>query len=200
MAELTLEQQVARLTAIEDIKQMKSQYCYYADHGYDPDGMASLFVEDAIWDGGDFGRYEGKAAIREFFVGIKDEIVFAIHPVMNPIITLDGDTANAKWCLIMWCTMMVDGQQGGPLVRRRIRRLPGQARRQVALQPHQGRGQVPGRARRRLGRPDRVGALLARYRLPPNPALRSSRSRTPPMPSWAGPKNAPVTVPASPAV
>ena len=108
MAELTLEQQVARLTAIEDIKQMKSQYCYYADHGYDPDGMASLFVEDAIWDGGDFGRYEGKAAIREFFVGIKDEIVFAIHPVMNPIITLDGDTANAKWCLIMWCTMIVN--------------------------------------------------------------------------------------------
>ena len=111
MAELTLEQQVARLTAIEDIKQMKSQYCYYADHGYDPDGMAGLFVEDAIWDGGDFGRYEGKAAIREFFVGIKDEIVFAIHPVMNPIITLDGDTANAKWCLIMWCTMMVDGRK-----------------------------------------------------------------------------------------
>ena len=61
MAELTLEQQVARLTDIEDIKQMKSQYCYYADHGYDPDGMASLFVEDAIWDGGDFGRYEGKS-------------------------------------------------------------------------------------------------------------------------------------------
>ena len=59
MTELTLEQQVQRLTDIEAIKQMKSQYCYYADHGYDPDGMVSLFVEDAIWDGGDFGRYEG---------------------------------------------------------------------------------------------------------------------------------------------
>ena len=111
MAELTLEEQVARLTAIEDIKRMKAQYCYYADHGYDPDGLASLFVEDARWDGGDFGVYEGKEAIREFFAGIKDDIVFAIHPVMNPIITVDGDTANAKWWLIMWCTMMVDGEK-----------------------------------------------------------------------------------------
>ena len=111
MTELTLEQQVQRLTDIEAIKQMKSQYCYYADHGYDPDGMVSLFVDDAIWDGGDFGRYEGLDEIREFFVGIKDEIVFAIHPVMNPIITIDGDTANARWWLIMWCTMMVDGEK-----------------------------------------------------------------------------------------
>ena len=111
MAELTLEQQVARLAAIEDIKQMKARYCHYADHGYDPDGLASLFVEDAHWDGGQFGVYEGREAIREFFTGIGDDIVFAIHPVMNPIITVAGDTANAKWWLIMWCTMMVDGRK-----------------------------------------------------------------------------------------
>ena len=36
MTELTLEQQVQRLTDIEAIKQMKSQYCYYADHGLRP--------------------------------------------------------------------------------------------------------------------------------------------------------------------
>ena len=96
MAELTLEQQVAKLTAIEDIKRMKARYCHYADHGYDPDGLASLFIEDAIWDGGAFGLYEGREAIRAFFAGIKDDIVFAIHPVMNPIITVDGDKANAK--------------------------------------------------------------------------------------------------------
>ena len=38
----------------------------------------------------------------------------------------------------------------------------------------------------------------AGHRRPAKPAFRSSRSRTPPMASWAGPKNAPVTVPASP--
>ena len=111
MTELTLEQQVARLAAIEDIKQMKAQYCAYADHGYDPEGMASLFTEDAIWDGGDFGRFEGVNAIKEFFSKISSDIVFAIHPVMNPIIMVDGDTANAKWWLIMWCTMNVEGRK-----------------------------------------------------------------------------------------
>lgn len=111
MANLTLTQQVERLTAIEDIKQMKAQYCAYADHDYDPEGMATLFVEDAIWDGGDFGRYEGVDAIKKFFSGISKDIVFAIHPVMNPIITVDGDTANAKWWLIMWCTMNIDGRK-----------------------------------------------------------------------------------------
>ena len=45
-----------------------------------------------------------------------------------------------------------------------------------------------------------VIAVAGGQRLPPNPALRSSRTRTPPMPSWDGPKNAPVTKPASPPV
>ncbi len=51
MSELTLEQQVARLTAIEDIKQMKARYCGYADDGYDPEGLASLFVEAEVFVG-----------------------------------------------------------------------------------------------------------------------------------------------------
>lgn len=44
----------------------------------------------------------------------------------------------------------------------------------------------------------RSGTRAGLQRLPPNPALRSSRTRTPPMPSWEVPKNAPVTRPASP--
>lgn len=44
----------------------------------------------------------------------------------------------------------------------------------------------------------RSGTRTGFQRLPPNPALRSSRTRTPPMPSWEVPKNAPVTRPASP--
>jgi len=113
MSNVSLEKQVERLTAIEDIKQMKARYCSYADNGYDPDGMASLFTEDAIWDGGDFGRYEGVKAIKSFFSELSNEIVFAIHPVMNPLITIDGDKANAKWWLIMWCTMMVNEKKEG---------------------------------------------------------------------------------------
>ena len=111
MVEQTLEQQVARLTAIEDIKQMKALYCHYCDIGYDPEGIGNLFVEDGIWDGADFGRYEGRAAIKEFFSGISSDIVFAGHLVLNPIITVDGDTANGKWWLIMPCTTKLEGKR-----------------------------------------------------------------------------------------
>ena len=112
MTELSFEQQVARLAAIEDIKQMKAQYCAYCDAGYDPEGLASLFVEDGIWDGGkEFGRYEGVAEIKKFFSGISDDIVFAGHLVLNPIITVDGDTANGKWWLIMPCTTNLEGKK-----------------------------------------------------------------------------------------
>lgn len=112
MTEPSLEQQVARLAAIEDIKQMKAQYCAYCDAGYDPEGIASLFVEDGIWDGGpEFGRYEGVAAIKEFFRGISGDILFAGHLVLNPIITVDGDTAHGRWWLIMPCTTNTDGNK-----------------------------------------------------------------------------------------
>jgi len=112
MGEATLEQQVARLTAIEDIKQMKAQYCAYCDAGYDPEGIASLFVEDGIWDGGEaFGRHEGVEAIKAFFRGISSDIVFAGHLVLNPIITVDGDSANGKWWLIMPCTTNMEGKK-----------------------------------------------------------------------------------------
>src|SRR5690554_1810213 len=54
---------------VEQIKQLKHRYCAYCDEAYDPDGIAALFVEDGVWDGGPFGRYEGRAAIHAFFAG-----------------------------------------------------------------------------------------------------------------------------------
>ena len=111
MGEATLEQQVARLTAIEDIKQMKALYCHYCDNDYDPEGIGALFVEDGIWDGADFGRYVGRAAIKEFFSGISGDIIFAGHLVLNPIITVDVDTANGKWWLIMPCTTNLESKK-----------------------------------------------------------------------------------------
>lgn len=105
MSQVTLEAQVARLSAIEDIKQLKARYCEYCDDHYDPSGVSSLFVEDAVWDGGsDFGRHEGRAAIRRFFAGISGNILFGAHLVMNPIIEVDGSTATGRWRMLMPCT------------------------------------------------------------------------------------------------
>ncbi len=44
---------------IEQIKQLKHRYCAYCDEQYDPDGIASLFTEDGVWDGGPFRLAEG---------------------------------------------------------------------------------------------------------------------------------------------
>ena len=93
---MNLEALAQRLQVLEDIeaiKKLKARYCAYCDDNYDADGLASLFTEDAIWDGGEIlGRSEGREAIRAFFQGSSRRLTFAIHHVMNPIIDVDGDT------------------------------------------------------------------------------------------------------------
>ena len=109
MSNASLEAQIARLTAVEDIRNLKAVYCAHCDDQYNPDGIAGLFTEDGIWDGGaEFGRHEGREAIRSFFAGISGSIAFAAHLVTNPIIDVDGDRASGKWRLIMPCTVMND--------------------------------------------------------------------------------------------
>ena len=84
---------------VEQIKQLKHRYCGYCDEQYDPDGIAALFVEDGVWDGGPFGKYEGRDAIHKFFANASNLISFANHYVTNPIIEIDGDTATGRWDL-----------------------------------------------------------------------------------------------------
>ena len=107
---MTFEEKVERLNAIEDIKQLKARYCQLCDAGYDPDGIAAMFVENGVWDGGEqFGCHVGREAIHGFFSGVSSDIVFAAHLVLNPIIAVDGDAANGKWWLIMPCTTELGG-------------------------------------------------------------------------------------------
>jgi hypothetical protein len=109
MAQATLEERLARLEAIEAIRHLKARYCAYCDDHYDPDGIAGLFTEDGIWDGGLFGRHVGRAAIRGFFQSVSSEITFAAHLVMNPIIDITGPgQATGKWRLIMPATVRLD--------------------------------------------------------------------------------------------
>ncbi len=48
MSDLSLEQRISRLEAIEQIRAMKAVYCDLCDRGYDPDGLAALFIDDAV--------------------------------------------------------------------------------------------------------------------------------------------------------
>jgi ketosteroid isomerase-like protein len=105
-----LAQRVQTLEDIESIKKLKARYTSYCDNGYEPDGIASLFTEDAVWDGGVFGRCEGREAIRKFFQGASKMLPFAIHYVMNPIIEVNGNTATGSWYLFQTCTF-AEGNQ-----------------------------------------------------------------------------------------
>ena len=84
---------------VEQIKQLKHRYCAFCDEQYDPDGIAELFVEDGIWDGGTFGRAESREGIRRFFGDTSKQVEFANHYVTNPIIEIDGDNATGRWDL-----------------------------------------------------------------------------------------------------
>jgi ketosteroid isomerase-like protein len=64
-----LEQRLRVLEDIESIKKLKARYCAHCDNNYDADGIASLFTEEAVWDGGSFGKHNGREAIRTFFRG-----------------------------------------------------------------------------------------------------------------------------------
>lgn len=99
-----LSARIQRLEDESDLKILKGRYCEHCDNGYDPDGIASLFTSDGVWDGGFMGRFEGREAIREHFEGVPDVMIMAIHHVTNPIIEIDGDVARAQWYLWQPCT------------------------------------------------------------------------------------------------
>ncbi len=104
-----LERRLRRLEDSEEIKQLKALYCKYCDDNYDADGLASLFTEDAVWDGaGTFGRAEGREGIRRHFSGAAERVTIARHQVMNPMIEVgvdgDEDRATGHWLLFQPCT------------------------------------------------------------------------------------------------
>ena len=103
-----LEKTVQRLADIEDIKQLKARYASACDDNYNPDKLAPLFAEDAIWDGSILGYAESREGIREFFGNASSLVPFAVHQVSNPLIEIDGNTATGQWFL--W-QPMVFGEQ-----------------------------------------------------------------------------------------
>jgi SnoaL-like domain len=106
-----LETRLARLEAIEAIRELKARYADVCDTGYDPVRMRPFFTGDAVWDGGPrFGRYEGVDAVCEFFAGISSQITWALHYMIAPIIEIadDGLSAAGSWYLLEPCTMATD--------------------------------------------------------------------------------------------
>lgn len=108
-----LDRLEARIQTLEDtnaIRNLKARYAELCDDNYNPDGIAALFVEDAVWDSGPLGHFEGREAIREFFRGASRIFTLANPYSLNSQIEVTGDTARAKWYLFMPCSVS-DGDQ-----------------------------------------------------------------------------------------
>jgi len=103
-----LEKRIQVLEDIEAIKNLKAAYAAVCDDKYNPPKAVQLFTQDAVWDGGkDFGVHKGRKAIKKFFEGVAQNIVFAVHYFLQPVIKInkDGKTASGKWYLWQACTL-----------------------------------------------------------------------------------------------
>jgi ketosteroid isomerase-like protein len=100
-----LENKVRALEDIEAIRNMKMRYAAFCDDSYNPDGIADLFVEDAVWEASGLGKFEGREAIRKFFQEASKIFTFALHYTLNPKIEVNGDTGKGQWYVFMPCTL-----------------------------------------------------------------------------------------------
>ncbi len=99
------------LVDVAAIQRLKAIYAKCADEKYSSDhqrkpqdevdriawDQASVFTEDALWDGGPFGVLRGRQAIYDNLrLG---PWKFALHHYLSPLIDIDGDTAHGRWML-----------------------------------------------------------------------------------------------------
>lgn len=108
------------VTAVEDARALEAlvyRYARLCDDSYNPDGLAALFVEDAVWRAGsadgavDFGEHRGREAIREFFAGVSADLVRTVHYVMRPELDIDPDGRAATG---HWCSLTLMQRASGP--------------------------------------------------------------------------------------
>ena len=108
-----LEQQVARLTAAENIRNVIARYAKAGDDQNNPDEMRKLLAKNAIWEAKGFGKFEGRDLIAEKLADIgREMIIWSLHFPVSPIIDIAEDlaTAHAFWWL--WELTTMRGEEG----------------------------------------------------------------------------------------
>lgn len=107
----TLESRLREFEDYRELIHLKARYCDYCDRNqpsvldelYGPDGIATLFVEDGIWEMiPDGPSAKGREAIRATFVERRTRPFVSSHNVTNPLIKIDGDTAIGQWNAIFY--------------------------------------------------------------------------------------------------
>lgn len=102
-----LEEQARVAEDIQAILALKGAYAEACDLGYDPDAMAALFTEDAVWEfTNSWGVHRGHDEIRAFMTNVGKEILWALHFMIGPVISVhDHTTASGKWYILELATM-----------------------------------------------------------------------------------------------
>jgi hypothetical protein len=106
MTKQTVEERLARLEDIEEIRQLKARYGDACDDDHNGERVVALFVPDGIWHELNFPPCHGHAEIKAFMDNVRDNgnMRNSEHLFMNPQITINGDTATGSWKLVMLYT------------------------------------------------------------------------------------------------
>jgi ketosteroid isomerase-like protein len=114
---LALQSRLATLEGEADIRRLQARYMFLcdtpcpepvADDAQRIEKILELYAEDAVWEGvgsyytGQFGRVEGKAAIRQHFQNFwgqkKDPaLLLNVHYLTSEQIHVHGDSADGQW-------------------------------------------------------------------------------------------------------
>lgn len=112
--ERDLSFRIAKIEAELEIHRLKAAYAGLCDVGYPAEPLAALFTEDGVFDGGErFGVHSGRDALVSYFAAISGDIVWALHYMVGPVITVDDSltTATGTWYLWQPCTLVVEDEQ-----------------------------------------------------------------------------------------
>jgi len=96
-----LAARIARLEAINDIRNLMADYTHYFDAGWlgagqDAAKVASLFTEDGVWGGGGSDQV-GRERIERWIVKYGHTAKMSLHIAMNSKVEVDGDRAQGSW-------------------------------------------------------------------------------------------------------
>lgn len=113
-----LEQQLVQLQLLadeRDICRLMHRYIEACDHVRRAEHTASLFTDDAVWEGAnryaEFGVTVGRDAIRAMFEGTPALLPLTVHWLTNPVVDVAPDRASAtgQWEVIQAATFGHDG-------------------------------------------------------------------------------------------
>ena len=114
---VTLEDLGKRIQILDDkeaIKELKTRYGQLVDSRFDGTGrmkggkdlesiasdILKLFTEDAVWDRGkELGILKGRKQLYEHFRQPGYDL--SVHYFLDPVITVEENTASAHWYLLM---------------------------------------------------------------------------------------------------